>query len=233
MTVDTIAPQITVSSPQSGSVTNHDKITISGYLVEDYPHQITLSGGSTGPVPGKITGNSFYFKDILLSEGENAFTLNCQDKAGNSSQSNITVTRDSQPPQLTVQQPLNNAVLPYGSVLVKGTASDNENNLKEVRVNNYLCPVDNTEFSLVLNLAEGPGLIEIKALDLAGNLKTETLQVTVDSTAPNLNLTAPTANAFLNTPNVMVSGRVDDSQVSNVIVKVNGQTIPVSSMLSG
>jgi len=61
VTVDTIAPQITVSSPQSGSVTNHDKITISGYIVEAYPHQITLSGGSTGPVPGEMTGNSFLF----------------------------------------------------------------------------------------------------------------------------------------------------------------------------
>jgi len=101
-------------------------------------------------------GSNFYINNILLSEGENVFNVVCQDKAGNSSQAGLTMVRDSQPPQLTVQQPLNGAVLPHGSVLVKGTASDNDNNLKDVRVNGNLCPVDNTEFNLVLNLFEVP-----------------------------------------------------------------------------
>jgi hypothetical protein len=73
--LDSTAPQITISSHQSGSVTNKDKITITGSIVDAYPHQVTLSGGSAGSVEGEIIGSNFYFKNILLSEGENAFTL--------------------------------------------------------------------------------------------------------------------------------------------------------------
>jgi bacillopeptidase F len=64
--LDSINPQITVSSPQSGSVTNQDKITITGSIVDAYPHQVTLSGGSAGSIEGELIGSNFYFKDILL-----------------------------------------------------------------------------------------------------------------------------------------------------------------------
>ncbi|NIO62365.1 MAG: hypothetical protein GTO35_07185, partial [Gammaproteobacteria bacterium] len=225
--LDSINPQITISSPQSGSVTNKDKITISGSIEDAYPHQVTLSGGGAGSVQGELIGGNFYFNDILLSEGENAFTVVCQDRAGNSGQADVNVIRDSQPPQLTVLQPVNGAVLPVRSVPVKGTASDT--NLKEARVNDFVCPLTNNQFSLLLNLVEGANMIEISASDLAGNLKTETLQVTVDSIAPNLNITSPTANAILNTPTVTVSGRVDDIHLTGVTVKVNGQTVPLSN----
>ncbi|MGD2091337.1 MAG: Ig-like domain-containing protein, partial [Candidatus Aminicenantes bacterium] len=96
VTVDTTAPQITVSSPQSGSITNKEKLTITGSITDAYPHQVTLSGGSAGSVEGELIGSNFYFKDIVLSEGENAFTVVCQDRAGNSGQFNIIVVRDSQ-----------------------------------------------------------------------------------------------------------------------------------------
>jgi len=227
VTVDTIAPQVAVSSPQSNSFTNKDKITIHGGMVEANPRQVTLSGGSAGSIPGELTGGDFYFKDILLAEGENAFTVVCLDKAGNIGQSGITVVRDSQPPQLTVSQPVNGALLPVQSVLVKGTASDI--NFQEIRVNNYICPLNNSQFSLPLNLAEGPNMIEIKATDLALNYKIEKLQVTVDTRAPNLNITSPGANALLNANKVMVSGRVDDAHLPGITVKVNNQTVPLSN----
>ncbi|MGD2088206.1 MAG: hypothetical protein PVH61_18660, partial [Candidatus Aminicenantes bacterium] len=159
--LDSVNPQITVSSPSSGSVTNKDKITITGSITDAYPHQVTLSGGSAGSVEGELIGSNFYFKDIVLSEGENTFTVVCQDRAGNSGQFNIIVVRDSQAPQLSVQQPVNGAVFSEHSVLVKGTAADD--GLKEVRVNNIICPLSNNEFSLLLNLVEGSNIIEIKA----------------------------------------------------------------------
>jgi len=72
-------------------------------------------------------------------------------------------------------------------------------------------------------------VINITASDLAGNLKTETLQVIIDSIAPNLNITSPSANAILNTTHVTVSGRVDDARVPGVTVKLNGQDVPFSN----
>ncbi len=212
---DSIAPVIEITSPQTNTITNREKITINGKIIDKNPFKISLDS-----TEGEIIGNNFYFRDVLLQEGENAFTFLAEDRAGNMVQQMLTLVRDSAAPQLTVLQPVNGALLSQPFTLVKGTVFDQH--LKDVRVGNSVCPVQNNEFNLLISLGEGANTINITAADTAGNIKNETLQVIVDTSSPTINIFTPQNHAVLNTPVVTVSGRVDDIHIANI--KVNGQT---------
>ena len=58
-----------------------------------------------------------------------------------------------------------------------------------------------------------------------GGTQTAPATVTVDGTAPQIDVTGPADNAYINSPNVNVKGRVMDS--SPVTLKVNGNDVPL------
>jgi len=89
------------------------------------------------------------------------------------------------------------------------------------------CPVENDSFTLSISLAEGMNTIDVTAADQAGNIKTESVIVHVDTSSPLINISTPQNNAVLNTPTITVSGRADDVHLSSV--KINGQTASLSN----
>ncbi len=91
------------------------------------------------------------------------------------------------PPALVITSPLDGAVLPSSLVTVTGTASDNVG-LDEVALSldgtTYDVTTGTTSWSGTLNLAEGPNTIFARATDLAGNMATVSIAVTVDTVKP-------------------------------------------------
>jgi hypothetical protein len=85
---DTTPPEIIITSPQDGFLTNQNSITIN----------YTVDGEAES-------------ENRTLTEGPNTLTINATDAAGNSSSKSISGTLDTTAPQLTVASPLDNDVI--------------------------------------------------------------------------------------------------------------------------
>jgi hypothetical protein len=75
------------------------------------------------------------------------------------------------------------------------------------------------------NLTEGPNLVSILAVDLAGNTNILTRTVTLDTKAPFILLRSPTNNSFTNRAGIQIIGEVE----AGVTVRVNGLAVSLPS----
>lgn len=79
-------------------------------------------------------------------------------------------------------------------------------------------------------LGDGSHTIYINASDHDGNAATQkSVQFTVDTVAPTLNLTSPVDNMKTNEDTVTVSGTTNDATSSPVTVTINGDPVTVQS----
>jgi RHS repeat-associated protein len=91
LTIDTIPPVITITSPKDGLLTNQASQTISGSLSE--PGTLTINGQAV-----TVAGNNGFSHPVTLTEGANRFTLSATDRAGNTATKRIAAALDTIPP---------------------------------------------------------------------------------------------------------------------------------------
>ena len=89
--VDTTPPVLTITSPANDAVVSTPTLTITGTLSDALSGVagVTLAGQAITIQPD----NTFSHGPLPLVEGVNTFTLVCTDKAGNTSQQSVSVTR--------------------------------------------------------------------------------------------------------------------------------------------
>nr|MDJ0840804.1 Ig-like domain-containing protein [Acidobacteriota bacterium] len=95
--LDDEAPELRITGPADGLKTNRDTIDIHGVLFDDHDSTPTLSRSGA---PISLTGNRFAEADLPLAEGENSFTYDFQDAAGNAGQLAVTVYRKTTLPTI-------------------------------------------------------------------------------------------------------------------------------------
>ena len=114
--VDTIAPVITLHSPQDGDQVNTEEINFEGSL--DEAGTLTLDGN---PVTLGAS-NEFDHGPVTLSEGANVFQLLATDLGGNTTSETVTVTSVSGP---FTFDPIGKQTVDVGTTLTLGlTATD-------------------------------------------------------------------------------------------------------------
>src|ERR1700688_1025334 len=91
LTIDTIPPTVTITSPASGLLTNQRQLTVTGSVSE--PATVTLNGA-----PVVVASNLTFAQSITLQEGPNPIALVATDRAGNQGQASLQVTLDTTPP---------------------------------------------------------------------------------------------------------------------------------------
>jgi photosystem II stability/assembly factor-like uncharacterized protein len=86
---DSAPPKITILSPQNGTVTDSNNITISGSVSDKGSGiaKVTINGQEL-----KIDSSGSFSSDLTLYEGDNIITVTATDKAGNKTEKTITVT---------------------------------------------------------------------------------------------------------------------------------------------
>ncbi len=109
LTIDTIAPVISLTTPSDGRVVSESEIRFVGSLSE--VAQLALNGAS---IPIGLN-NEFDHGPVALAEGPNAFVLIATDAAGNTSALSITVERSSN--QAPIFTPLGNQTVSVGTTL--------------------------------------------------------------------------------------------------------------------
>lgn len=141
---------------------------------------------------------------------------------------------DNIPPVLQITAPLNGSLFNEPLIAVTGSVSDESSVI--VTVNGVNAAVNNGTFSADILLIEGENLINANATDAAGNITTETIQVTLqtnipedDTTPPTATIKTPSESSLVTKPRRPIELTYDDPSgvdLTNIKFKVNGNTFP-------
>ena len=209
---DTVAPVATITTPAAGTFTNGSTITVSGDLTETNLATVVVNG-----VTATVTGNSYSAEVPLNNEGINTLTVTVTDLASNTGTADVTVTRDTSTPVVTVLGPTDGSITKETTITVTGHVT--ENNLASVSVNGVLATLTGNDFTVEVPLEnEGPNTIVATATDQAGNSGTGQITVSRDTTIPIVTVTSPTEGALTNQTTITVTGEVTDTNIQSVTI---------------
>ena len=222
-------PSVTISNPQSGTVTNTLTLTINGTANVASPaviESVEVKVGDSGEY-STATGTVSWSKNITLSEATNKIYVRANADNGLDYISYVTVVADITAPNVVISTPANGAEISSSTILVTGTASDTLSGVRDVwvdRGNGFLKANGTTDWNYqFLNVPQGAATIRAYSRDYAGNYSsTNSVNVTVvyeDTTPPTINITTPSHTTTESV--VTVSGTAsDDNEVVAVYVKV-------------
>jgi subtilisin family serine protease len=214
VTPPSAAPNITITSPASGSLFNTSSITVSGTI--DYKYSAVTINGTAATV-----NNNTYGATIQLTEGNNTITVIATNSAGTTTAS-TNVTLDTTVPSISITSPTNGTITNQTSISVSGTVSDNLN-INNVTVNSHSTNINGNIFSVSgITLDEGSNTITAQATDTAGNTKIASIAVTRDTTAPVITITSPIDGSTTLSSTATVEGSVNDT---NATVTINNTPV--------
>lgn len=224
VTLDTIPPSVTVTTPVDGLYTNMTKLSVNGETSETVATvKVTSTSHNAGTtLTATVVDQGFSLSDLTLLEGANSITVEATDLAGNRGTATVGVILDTIAPQLTVIGPDDGALLNNGQITFGGSAAEP---VVSVLVNGITASPDPSGtggYTLPVTLVEGSNTLTITATDRAGNRSSSTITVNLDSTAPAAPLFDP-----LTTPTRSAATTVSGKAEANATVKLfnNGQLI--------
>ncbi|WP_078379360.1 S8 family peptidase [Sutcliffiella halmapala] len=83
--LDQTAPELAITSPENGSKTNRETTTVTGTVADENLDFVKVNGTKVSVVDGAFSHR------ILLDNGENTISVIAEDKAGNSTNQDVTV----------------------------------------------------------------------------------------------------------------------------------------------
>lgn len=105
------APVLTITSPEDGSKSNRESVTVTGTIEEAHLDAVTVNGQSAAVNDGK------YSKRILLEEGLNVITVVATDLAGNVTEKSVTIDVKYTAPEISNLVPSEDKVLLSGDTV--------------------------------------------------------------------------------------------------------------------
>jgi len=203
-------PALVINSPPDNYWTNISVITITG---ETQPGA-ALSLNET-PI---FNDNGTFSENVTLNEGPNTITVVAQ-KNGNISKATVNITLDTKSPDISIIAP-EETYINSTSLNLSYTSNASDIELYRVRLNKGEWNISSKNYYL-FNLTEGHDFIEVQAVDHAGNAREASLNLTVDSTPPVIEITKPAVNETINTRFIEMSGITE----SGANISVNGMNV--------
>ena len=111
VTLDTIAPELTIDKPTNGEKTNRETVTVEGLITDANIDKVTVNGSNATISNGK------YSKRVILDSGTNEITVVATDKAGNSVSKTVTVIADYDAPIISNLKPDKDTTITTGRTL--------------------------------------------------------------------------------------------------------------------
>src|SRR5436853_1168830 len=228
VTVDTIPPVLSITYPVAGAVLATGTVTVAwgaSDATSGLDHfELSLDGGAV-TVLGPTEGNHTF---AGLSQGSHTATLVAFDLAGHTTAVARAFTVDTIAPSITLSAPPAGS-LSTANVVVTWTASDN-NGLARIEVSlDGGAPIAlgaSATSTTLTGVSDGPHTIRVQAFDLAGSSSSDSVVVTVDTTAPTASLTAPTSGQLFGTSSVQLTWTASDatSGIDHFEVRLDGGT---------
>ncbi len=240
--LDTQPPELQVLDPVEGQLVSGQPLTVSGSVEDASPVTVTVAG-----IAADVQGHSFTASGVPVGAGPQVtLEVVAEDAAGNRTTVPRLVAVDDQPPTVAIASPADGAVVRGPTVEVRGSAQDA--GPVTVRVNDVPATLDcgsgfvgelpalpdsrgrlravggTCSFTAQVPVSEGTTTLRAVALDGAGNEGSDAVDVVVDSVAPVIVLSEPTA-AVLDAESVRLAGTVVDD--SPVTLTLDGQPVAV------
>ena len=223
---DILVPTLAITSPASMSTynaSNYQALAITGTCNKNSA-TVVLTGDVSGTLSASCNGTNFSFSGLTLTgaNGTRSLTATISDAAGNSSQTTLSLQKDTLVPTLAISSPAalttfiaNN----YNSVSLNGTCNKNGATVTLTGdVSGTLtatCDGVNYSFSgLTITGADGLKTVNATIADAAGNSSQVSLNLQKDISVPTAVLSgAPTPASYSNATSLAVTvGGADVSQ---------------------
>ena len=218
VTLDTMAPLLSVSALSDGSYTSDPVQNITGSFADAGIVNVSVIGAQA-----PLVDNTFSMV-VSLVNGKNYIVVSATDAAGNSATDLRSLYFDITKPLVTIVSPMDNSFTNSASLVISGQVD------KTSTVTVAGVPVvvgANNQWSTSVNLVAGVNTIEIVATDLYGNTSATKRTVTFDTVNPVISVVSPAQDIAVNKPNLTVAGTVNDNVSSLLTYTLNGVTLPV------
>lgn len=203
---ETVAPVITILSPSNGArVTNSnqpvtftviDEAGGSGVDLESVVVKLDGSAVSAGEVTHSAVTNGYSFTYTPASpmgDGSHTVTVDASDNDGNAAaQKSTTFIVDTVAPSLNVTSPTDGLITNNASLTVTGTTNDATSSPVTVTIQlnsqdqGAVTVESSGSFSKAITLANGANVIVVTSTDQAGKSTSVTINVTLDTSIPQI-----------------------------------------------
>ncbi|PIU54746.1 MAG: hypothetical protein COS89_09205 [Deltaproteobacteria bacterium CG07_land_8_20_14_0_80_38_7] len=163
---------------------------------------------------------------LYVHEGVHTLYYYSRSSSATEEQKSADFNVDISPPQLNMKSPANNTITGEQFCTVQGAVSDNSK-LTLIVNGSGVEPDVNGNFSYSITLSEGDNVIDVKAVDIAGNTSESRIILTLNTTTPTLMVSSPSNWQVFNDSNIPVNGII--TPVTDVTVTVNGLNVVVNS----
>ena len=227
--VDTVAPNLESISPSAGGIVTTSDVTVTWTA---FDLAISPSGLDrtevrldSGQWMNEGLGSTHHFIDV--PEGFHTVYVKSFDKAGNTVEKNTRFMVDFIPPTISISSPTNHSICSVNAVTVTWNGSDEGSGIDhyEASVDNGAPVSQGTATSMTLTgLMDGSHNINIMAFDRSGKVRVAYVNVTIDTVAPMLTVTAPTEGGLYFIPDTNVTWTCMElgSGVASYDVKLDG-----------
>ena len=225
VTVDNTVPIVTIDSPANNSTVG-GIVDINVTAIENNLDRTELLINGTSMVNWTTNGTNTYPWDTASwSEDIYNITAVAIDLAGNINSTYILVTLDKTPPSVTIDSPADGSYV-SGVIDINVTANDANFDRSELFIGgtsvvNWTTPGTNTYSWDTTTYMDGVYVIEARAYDLAGNMDSAQITITVDNTPPSVDIRAPDNNSFVS-GNVDIRVVVNEINLDHVDLYING-----------
>lgn len=244
---DAIGPTATILSPSNGTTTNDTtpaiNFTMTDALSSTINYTIYVNGVATGPNGSAANGSNTSETIAALSNGVHTIVVEGADHAGNrQNSSSLTLSVDTQDPNVTITAPENNSFTSDTTPTITINATDNVDTTLTYIIyvngssNANGSASNNTLTNITLSpLSDGYHVILAKVTDDVGRSFNTSINITVDATAPTLNVTTPANGSRISDTWVLVNWTVNDTNFNTTKLNFDNDwnitestTIPVS-----
>ncbi len=216
LVVDRTPPDFTIVSPADGVLVTALPVVVQGTVTDSTNVAIKVNG-----VDATLTSGAWQASFDGLPDGPRTFTITATDAAGNVTTKSVTATLDTQPPQITITSPAPGTLTRFNVVDVTGTVQDISAVSVTIGDTSVNAAADGTFTLPRVPLSEGDVSIVVTATDAAGHTSHQTIVVTSDTTAPQVDLSTPERITRLQAGQALATVS-DANGVAQVVFAVNG-----------
>ncbi|MCK5415709.1 MAG: right-handed parallel beta-helix repeat-containing protein, partial [Thermoplasmata archaeon] len=146
---------------------------------------------------------------LHLTDGKHLIEVAAWDKANNMVTVVWELEVDTRPPTLRLEGPREGSVVTRAEVII-GVMTDEP--VICVWVDDFIADPDGARHIRSIVLEEGENTIRVKGMDLAGNVRSGTLNLTLDTIPPQITVDTPSDGYLAKNSTIIVSGMVTDSE---------------------
>jgi hypothetical protein len=211
---DTDKPTILLLTPAEGQLFSDTSVEVSWSGVVITPalldhYEVRIDSSSWLNV-----GQDTQYRTPPLSEGRHTVTVRIFDSMGRNDSMGRAFVVDSKSPALSITSPADGTILPVNNFTLEWTVNDAGSGVysTSVGIDGEPIPVvpGTTSFALPA-LSDGTHQLTVTAVDRAGNARSDSIRVVIDTTAPVLSILTPNDQSYHVGSSVRITWSADDA----------------------